>query len=455
MEEFCHSILSSFYSNSNKKEREAQRKQTQIRLMHLLSFLESSIATMRTTTKYRTRLGEDLLKLFLYAVQNDNSDTLLQNSAMIGAAALTALMPLFDVEHGENPAVISLVHGNKKAQEDEDSAFCAQAWASLLKSNIELIACTKNANDDSGSECRLLYVRAITTVTIRLLAEHNATTSTEYAKLFPLSLDSIVNCLGDDVLPQAAAQSICAELGRLIRSPALKNLLLNSEMDKTTNSSIAAIQKLLHYRFRSNWDCALSCLSALVVSIVSGMISCEGSTKDETVTLMQSRVKPLACGLVQLHGDVEDKGSLNAIENATSSIVEGTGMEIFLGLVELGAPGGAISNDRAWILNVLKEASSQSNQFRPRMAFFDSFVLGLARRCDKASASDNKTAVESSIQKSRVVDLWSLFPCFCVNPVDIGITLPAIQGKLAKAMKDDRYPQLLVRGTNQIDIASP
>jgi hypothetical protein len=93
------------------------------------------------------------------------------------------------------------------------------------------------------------------------------------------------------------------------------------------------------------------------------MIPSEGA-EEKTVTLMQSRVTPLTGGLVQLHGDVEDKGSLNAIENATSAIVEGTCIELFLGLVELGAPGGAISNDRAWILSVLK--NSASTQFRIR-----------------------------------------------------------------------------------------
>ena len=439
MEEFCHSILSSFYSNARKKESEAKKKQSQVRLMHLLSFLESSIASLHA--KGRKRLGEDLLKLFLYVIKNDSANNSTQNSAMIGAAALAALMQIFDNDNQENPAV-KLVEGEKS----EEDVFCAQAWASLLKSSIELVACTKNSNDDSGSESRVLYVRAITTVTIRLLAEQS-TTSREYAKLLPLSFDSIVNCLGDDVLPESAAQGICAELGRLIRSSAFKNLLLNSEMDKTVNSSIGAIQKLLHYRFRSNWDCTLPCLAALVVSIVTCMIPSEGA-EEKTVTLMQSRVKPLTGGLVQLHGDVEDKGSLNAIENATSAIVEGTCIELFLGLVELGAPGGAISNDRAWILSVLK--NSASTQFRPRMAFFDSFVLGLARRCDKASAAGNMTAVESSIQKSRVIDLWSLFPCFCVKPVDIGMTLPAVQGKLVMAMKDVRYPQLLVREINQV-----
>ena len=137
----------------------------------------------------------------------------------------------------------------------------------------------KNSNDDSGSESRVLYVRAITTVTIRLLGREQSTTSREYAKLLPLSFDSIVNCLGDDVLPESAAQGICAELGRLIRSSAFKNLLLNSEMDKTVNSSIGAIQKLLHYRFRSNWDCTLPCLAALVVSIVTCMIPSEGAQR--------------------------------------------------------------------------------------------------------------------------------------------------------------------------------
>jgi ribosomal RNA-processing protein 12 len=157
-------------------------------------------------------------------------------------------------------------------------------------------------------------------------------------------------------------------------------------------------------------------------------------------------------GLVQLYADVDDKNSKQVIEDSVGIVVKGVGAEIFMGLVNLSEGSndaniihGAVSNDLAWILNVIKSSiSADSNPYRPRLAFFQSHVLGLARKCDAASSSDNLTAVEASIQRTRVIDLWSLFPSFCAHPLDVETTFPALAQTLVRAMSDKRYPELLV-----------
>jgi ribosomal RNA-processing protein 12 len=163
-------------------------------------------------------------------------------------------------------------------------------------------------------------------------------------------------------------------------------------------------------------------------------------------------VKPLIGGLIQLHADVDNKNSKQIIENSVGIVVNGTGAEIFMGLINLSEGSkdsnklhGPVSNDLAWVLNVIKSSvSADSSPYRPRLAFFQSHILGLARNCDAASASDNLTAVEASIQRSRVIDLWSLFPSFCVHPMDIETTFPALAQTMVRAMGDKRYPELLV-----------
>jgi hypothetical protein len=224
---------------------------------------------------------------------------------------------------------------------------------------------------------------------------------------------------------------------------------------KCIESCVAAMQKILHYRSKSNWDASLPCLASLAVVIVQGMVPSSGAD-EETMAIMQSRVKPLVGGLVQLHADVDDKRSKQVVQGAIGTIVEGLGAEIFMGLVNLCDDSkdskvvhGAVSNERAWILDVIKSSlSTDSNPYRPRLAFYQSHVLALARKCDSASASDNLTVVEASIQRSRVIDLWGLFPSFCLQPLDIEVTFPALAQTFVKAMGDKRYPELLVRACN-------
>jgi ribosomal RNA-processing protein 12 len=153
-----------------------------------------------------------------------------------------------------------------------------------------------------------------------------------------------------------------------------------------------------------------------------------------------------------LHADADDKASKKIAENAIEFIVQGVGVEIIMGLVDLSKGSkdsnvnhGAVSNERAWILNAIKASvSTGSSPYQPRLAFFQSHVLALARKCDLAGGSDNLTAVEASIQRSRVIDLWSLFPSFCSKPIDVEVTFPALAQTIVRAMGDKRYPELLV-----------
>lgn len=91
----------------------------------------------------------------------------------------------------------------------------------------------------------------------------------------------------------------------------------------------------------------------------------------------------------------------------------------------------------------MKNAAMAAQASPPRLAFFQSDVLGLARICDKFAATG--PLANRNFYHSRVVDLWSLFPCFCKSPVDIGAAMPSLTTTLGRALDDKRYPELLVR----------
>lgn len=79
---------------------------------------------------------------------------------------------------------------------------------------------------------------------------------------------------------------------------------------------------------------------------------------------------------------------------------------------------------------------------RPPLGFFQRSILDLARQCDAFGANNPKAA---SFHRARVVDFWSLFPCFCKHPTDLEATFPTLSQTLIRAMGDARYPELVVR----------
>lgn len=77
----------------------------------------------------------------------------------------------------------------------------------------------------------------------------------------------------------------------------------------------------------------------------------------------------------------------------------------------------------------------------PSLDFFQKSILGLARQCDAFGANNPTTA---PFHRARVIDLWSLFPCFCRHPTDVEATFPALSQTLIRAMGDSRYHELVV-----------
>lgn len=90
----------------------------------------------------------------------------------------------------------------------------------------------------------------------------------------------------------------------------------------------------------------------------------------------------------------------------------------------------------------MKAAAAAAQPAPPRLAFFQSDVMELARSCDKLAATSSASV--QNFHRCRVVDLWSLFPCFCKSPSDVETVMPTLTPSLSRALDDKRYPELLV-----------
>ena len=116
-------------------------------------------------------------------------------------------------------------------------------------------------------------------------------------------------------------------------------------------------------------------------------------------------------------------------------------------MVVLGKIG--ILFDQPWILAVMKGASLMVQPTSPKLGFFQTNVLGLARQYDQMAHQNNKEIALSTSNKKTarkiVIDLWNLFSCFCLSPCDIELVLPSLSVTLCKALQDTKYPELVVR----------
>jgi ribosomal RNA-processing protein 12 len=237
------------------------------------------------------------------------------------------------------------------------------------------------------------------------------------------------------------------------------------------------LQQALQIKYRAAWGSILSGGYATFVATLAncllennGATSSGGDDSSDLEGKLQSWIKTLISSLLRLHGDIEkDNTSRTAVEYAVSTVVRGVGVELFLSVVdfvdddidnESGAKkkspsttGGGIRDDRAWLLPLMKQSSSGTAlpssshgalTSKTHLSFYQGRVLNLARRCDAASADGHRTAAEISIQKSRVIELWSLFPSFCVHPLDMKENFSTVAKTVVKALGDHgRYPKLI------------
>jgi len=368
-----------------------------------------------------------------------------------------------------------------------------------------------DANHNDGSDCIVLYTRCIVSfihslVHISLpsipdkLTNEKRNTVATITQLLPLCFSSLLLCLEECSRPgtitqnhglsthhPSTLQGICAELGRLVRVvPYLFSSdfqgFENNHIHRCIDECMTSMRKVLTLKIGDCWSMTLSALAALVVVTTQGIVPYAEMFKekvDEGVLLtLKQLVEPLLLMIIRLYNTLRDPYSRDSIERALGDVVHGIGIELFLIMVPLTgendldtthgrsdctsksrrikdkivSTAGLISQDRAWILRVLKSSTVHTSHstegtinliYRPKLAFFSTTVLSWARASDKASAMPNISVAEVAVHRAQVVDAWSLFSSFCYSPVDLHISLPSFAQTLIRALGDPRYPELI------------
>jgi hypothetical protein len=359
----------------------------------------------------------------------------------------------------------------------------AQFILSLLKVSDTAFLSNKSNEDISSAMngCRLIFTQLIvTSMCVLIHAIHNSTETEDYPqeenekfeavaqKLYPLALQTVVHASSantnggngdDDIVYRCSLElqrmnQLC--LSQII--PPSQNLLL---------PCADSMKLLLHFKNRNHWNHLLQSYSHFIVQL-NLLLNSDKSTdiqKQQYAVVVSSMIDRLVETHLAKHSN--DPGAIPDIEYAVGSIIEGIGIEKFLLFCSpLDKSGNSNTADnsnttaskgsarglrpaRLWIINLLKSRGAKYYSEQPtyHLAFFQSHILNLARKCDAAATTLSSSSVTNNhqqLQKQACIDLWSLLAFFCANPVDIQATLPALVPTMLRAIKDVRYHPHLV-----------
>ena len=390
--------------------------------LHLIPFLERSVYFLNYST-----IGDDVMKFLSGLLQqqatSDDFMTVKVKNSTPKVLAIASLLSLV------------LVMLTNEDNSEYTVGFSQRVLASLLQFKSHFIISVSAVEFEISEKSKTVYGQVIIAAANRVL-ETNAQVS---CKLFPLAVQTVVLLSKpSDSIPSnvMVAQSLFTELTQLVRS---KIPLLIDQCDSTMDD--ASLKRCLSDTlqcvmsplfsdklYHSTWSTTLPMIS-LLIEKVHRLVDVEPSVES----------------FVKLRGSAP-RSLVHAIDDAVAALVQGVGIETFWKWIhwqELSSKSKGIATERAWILSTMKVAASAVQVIPPRLAFFQNDVLGLARISDQL-ATNGSSAAEMKSQRSRVLDLWHLFPCFCRSPSDIESGIPSLTVTLGRALDDKRYPELLV-----------
>lgn len=185
-----------------------------------------------------------------------------------------------------------------------------------------------------------------------------------------------------------------------------------------------ALEQVLQPVFRPSWAVSLK---AFAVCLQYTENVSYGSSKVDL--LIQKRLENSSNSVVE-----------HAIDDALSTLVQNAGLEkVWSWIVWPDSSGTA--RMMGWLLSVLRVAGQTAQPVPMKLAVFQDEILVLARRFDKMASSG--PANHKLENRMAVIDTWKLLTCFLHQlPPDISERLPSLTTTIAKALEDERYPEL-------------
>jgi ribosomal RNA-processing protein 12 len=381
------------------------RKKNSSAVIHTLQWLPNNIFFLQTE-----RMSTKVMELLMSILQLQDDDSHHFVAKFQGSAAIQERVML---ANGILSLLISMLEDHEYHNQEWSNQFATRVVASLLQGKPTMAfgaeALAENAKTHYGQALMVASQRCDPAVGLKLL---------------PLAVQFVVQMSKPDATNEsvAVAEGVLPEVTKLIRTQ-----LMNSEgsiLQECFSNLVLSLEVVLQPIYKPTWSVSLVPL-ALMLQVKPDDDAC-----------------PAIVGLLLRRHEEETSSSYkHAIEEAVSTIIQGTGLEQFWQWIswkdetKKGRKNQAISPHRAWLLPVLKCSAIAASTTPPRLKFFQTTILGLARQCDSE---------QTNFGKARVIDLWSLLNCFCVQaPPDFAEVFPDFAQTLVRAMGDERYPQLV------------
>ena len=493
--------LQSIMMATNDDDQQHQNQMLQQRSLQLLPFLERTIYYLnypeitRLIMMYLTSLSQSMIRSNHHH-ENDYVTTTtgvvvkVQESTFkvrVLASILNLVGTLWQSETNDD--------ATRTAAQLFQHELAPRVMATLLqlKSQFRLITMNRMTmaaaavEYETSVETTRLFGHVLLTACHNVSLQNDDDTNWEtYCTLLPLSIQAVLQLCQPPPTPHATAAgphhrhrttttttipqtALFMELTQLIRT---KMPLLVDRMESSSTTLSKLITKCCHdvlscmkqvllgdSTYSSTWSVSLPMMSILIQHVHSIM------PHEEMASIIES--------FIVLHNDstTTTKGKQD-IENAWSTLFQGVGIETLWSWIAWTDPNHRhdssttttttvsksksndnmiISYDRAWILSILKTPTNHTSGGRaPRLEFFQHHVLALARQCDTLSKQSSplpsqKQSPVCRTARTRVIDLWNLFPCFCSPlPCDLVQALPSLNVTLVRVLEDKRYPELLV-----------
>ena len=374
--------------------------------LHLLGFLQEALPLL--PEEGIKKLAERLL-----ALQGLDNTLVLQ-------ASLHALRALVKAQEPSSSSSSTMQEAGDK--NGLSSAFLLQLSAAVLdlqpkKQDVEV--------------CRA-FCELIATC-LECLAKRGAAAEARQ-QLLPRAIQALVaRCETEAGQVHEAA---CLAMRLSLASVADAASLSNPQDRKPVTEALAAVGKLLEYRYQRAWGVCLPFLGSLFIHF-----------RQETGGLLDPLLKKLA--FLRDAVATSSPELVKPFEACVASAIEGMGIERVLEvlpLVDASGTGdttpaaGTAARRAAWLLPLL---ASHGKREPGRLAYFQGTLLELARRSHEVVVAETASAKQLQLHRQRVLQIWGLLPAFCSHPVDIKEGFGPLAPPLANALQDARYPELL------------
>lgn len=438
-------------------------------LLHLLLFIEKTAIYMNPM-----KVGESIMEFLisLFHLETTGNVVTTSTSTMVVSDYVTGTTKKKKKVKENNPIImimnslLSIIQStlvldyNDNTNNNNDTIkmnqFALRVLASLLQTKPLYVFRHGIADYDILYKSRIIFSEVIIKALNHILDNDNDIDKS--CKLLPISIQLILSIIkpnnGNDDNNNhhhddntTISDIVIVQLNQLFRTK-LGKLLKRTQLDeqqiktKCIHDLLRCFDVVFDDTYQSTWDNSIKCISILIEQILYK--NNIGAANDDDINISIELMIELRNKLSSSKSHQQQQ-IVVVVEDAMSILIQGIGIENCWTRIKWSKStttvATGIDTDRAWILTVMKNAAIVSQPEQPKLSFYQSTILLLARDCDKIAMTNKKN---HNLYHTRVIELWSLLPCFCKLPIDMDDILPSLSTTFSKAFEDKRYPQLVV-----------